>query len=91
VLGFGQNLARTGKLGRRRFEISTFASDGQPFSSSCLAANLPVFPLALAAGALVIAESLSSALNLEEISVLSIGADFNVMRLKKLPPEYAVQ
>lgn len=87
MLVFGQNLARTGKLGRRRFEILTFALEGQSFSSSCLTANLPVFPLALAEGALVIAISLSSALNLEEISALSIGTDCNVTRVKKFPPE----
>jgi hypothetical protein len=59
--------------------------------SSFFAAKLPVFPLAVPAGALVIAVSLSSALNLEEISALSIGATADVARLKEFPQEYAVQ
>jgi hypothetical protein len=91
MLVFGQNLARTGKLGHRRFEISIFASGGQSLLSNSLAAILPIIPLALASGALVIAVSLTSAFNFEEVSALGIGADCNVARLKKFPPEYAVQ
>ena len=53
--------------------------------------NLPIFPLALATGALVITVSLSRAFNLEEIPALSIGANYKIARLKEFPPEYAVQ
>jgi hypothetical protein len=64
---------------------------GQSFSTSFLAANLPVFPLALAAGALVIAKALARALNFKECPALSICADANCARLQEFSPEYAVQ
>jgi hypothetical protein len=79
--GFGQNLACTGKLGRRRFAISIFASEGQPFLSSCLTAIFPVFPLALLEGALVIAESLARALYFEESPAMRIGANADVAKV----------
>jgi len=91
MLGFSQNLAGTRELGRRIFDGLIFASGGYPFSSHFLTANLPVFPLALVLRALAIAESLSGALNLEESSALSICADANIARLKKIPPKHAVQ
>ncbi|MGB8028503.1 MAG: hypothetical protein WCF30_02460, partial [Terracidiphilus sp.] len=61
MLVLGRNVAHTGKLGRRSFEISIFASGGQSFLSNSLTTILPIIPLALASGALVIAESLSCA------------------------------
>lgn len=76
---------------RSRFEISTFALAGQSLLSSYLATALPVFPLTVATRTQVIAVLLSSALNLEEIPALSIGADFNLTSVKKFPPEYAVK
>jgi hypothetical protein len=71
--------------------VSACASEAQSFLSSFLAAKSPVFALAVPAGALIIAVSLSGALNLEEISALSIGATADVAKLKEFPHEYAVQ
>jgi hypothetical protein len=47
--------------------------------------------LALATGALVIAEALAGALNFKECPALSIGANSNVTRLKELSSDYAIQ
>ena len=84
-------MTRPEKLSRSRLEISAFASGGQSFLSNFLATILPIIPLALATGALIIAVSLSSPLNLEEIPALSIGANSKVTRLKELSSDYAIQ
>jgi hypothetical protein len=78
-------------LSRKREDISTLASGCQSFLSGSLAPNLPVFPLALTAVAIVAAESLSRALNFKERPTLGIGENAKVPRLKKFPPKYAVQ
>jgi|ERR1039458_3409576 hypothetical protein len=91
MLVFDQNLARTGKLSLARFEISTFVSASQSLFTYCFALILPVFPLTLTARAYFVAEPLSRALNLEESPALSIGADTNIARIKKFPPENAVK
>jgi hypothetical protein len=80
---------RTGNLGRRRLEISTFASGGQSLFLSCLPVFFPVFTSALTAAAIGVAESLFRALNFKERPTPIIGANADVAWLKKLPPRDA--
>ncbi len=74
-----------------KFEISSFALCGQSSLSSSLAAVLPIFPLALAARALFIAELLSRALYFKEFPALGILAHANIAGLKKLAPEDSIE
>ena len=67
------------------------SSENQSLFSSFLPAHFPILSLALFVGALGSAVSLSSTLDLEKVPALSIGADSNIVRLKELPLEDAIQ
>jgi hypothetical protein len=58
-----------------------FDGSTQSSSSDCLTAILPIFPLALVSGALIIAESLACALHFEESPTMSIGANADIARV----------